>query len=253
MNSISFLRGWRGICLLACILCSSLTLLQIVNSHMAQSKNDMILWLCVWTMMRRRWSFVLSFSAIMLFILAITEHLVSGWFPHWLSDVSTYPHDNGPFPLQVGFGFWPGLLLTLSLLIWTLYLVWQRRYCEPGSVDFGVSIAAILALTFDFTVYIPSLLYNQMLLFPAFLILCCFTAKSYYSRLAKSFAVLSAFLMFLLVLIAIAGGALTNSEVWVSVAFLNYLLPAAILLALLLMFAPVSMNRFSKNVQEPVF
>jgi hypothetical protein len=61
-----------------------------VSTMKPQLVAPLLLWLCVWAILRRRWSFVLSLSLTTITLVACASRLVPGWIPQWRAAASDY-------------------------------------------------------------------------------------------------------------------------------------------------------------------
>ena len=150
----------------------------------------LLAWLFAGAIYKRLWSFFLSFTAFSAFLLVWTEATVPGWFSHWLIEAREYGTLAGlKLPLQNCLGYWPGLIATILLALSSILLLWQWRDVSSDSPEFGTAIAIILALTVCLILTDAPMIYNQVFLFQAVLVLVRSGSSSYYVDLVVRFAV----------------------------------------------------------------
>lgn len=196
----------------------------------------LLLWLLLWTGLHRRWKFLAAFLVGEALLLACGESLVPGWFPSWLADTHRYRALGPVLPLQLVLGHPAGLLCTAALVLWSLPRLWQLRRAAPGSPEFGSAIALVLAVTVCLAPMLWAMVYNQILLVPAALLL-LWSPRPAGAGLAALARRTSQFLLlwtFASVPIAVLGLTfLPASRLWICCPFLNYLLAPALVAALL--------------------
>lgn len=196
----------------------------------------LLLWLLVWACYHRAWKFLMSllFTGGLLFLL--TCAVVPHWISHWLTALRTFQSVYGVLPLEYVLGHWPGRVATLLLGAWTgLQMLRGLRY-SSGDPQFGFCVALALAATLCANFTILAMIYNQILLVPASLLLVC--AKpltTEWSALARRLALASLQWEFASVPLALLIRAFFgSSSIWMKLPFLNILLPVLVTVALLL-------------------
>jgi len=196
----------------------------------------LILWLFLWAVLQRRYRLLASFVCAMAALLIPTEILVPDWFPRWIHSVAAYPHNgNTAFPLILGLGHSPGQLLTVALVSMSAFFVWKLRSVGAQSPLFGFAFSLLLAVALCVTPTKLSMVYNQVLLAPAAVILACWNPKGYVLGVTRCMALLPFVWGFMSVLIAVAGETIWGpSEIWIGLPFKNLLLPAVASVALLI-------------------
>jgi hypothetical protein len=195
----------------------------------------LVVWLLLWSALRRRWTFPLAFAATELLFLLCGEWLLPGWFPQWLATLRQYrSHGNVP-PLDLYTGRWIGTLVTAAILVAALRRLWRVRRCSPESVEFCRAIALVLAMTLCLTPVIWAMIYNQVLLIPGCLLLLA-SARPNTSKFSSLPWYLSRAVIvwtFAFIPIAALGESLSPSPVWMSLPFLGHLLAPSLALVLL--------------------
>lgn len=202
----------------------------------------LLLWLLVWALSLRMWRLITSFAATLAILLAVTGLMVPGWFHAWraqLRDYAAITHTS--LPLEWSLGHWPGIIITLLIAAASAVSLWKLRRCEPESTQFGLAVALALAVTATLILGDPSLIYNNILLFPACLILIFSKAEGQVAGAVKILALLQIAWDFVALPLAILGessGKLTGF--WISLPFRDYFLPALASLAVLMVAARAS-------------
>ena len=187
----------------------------------------LILWLILWTLLRREWSFVVSFLLALTVMLAGATHLVPGWLAGWrtaTADYAVYRHLK--LELAFLFGRWPALILCALIGCGAVAALWRGRRSAPDSRDFGVMCALALAVTVCLLPTDVAMIYNYVLLLPACFLLIFSEPQSAYGASLRRFAFAQMVLDFVAVLVAVCGETLsrpTNS--WDSLPFMDFLLP----------------------------
>ncbi|HZD77884.1 MAG TPA: glycosyltransferase family 87 protein [Acidobacteriaceae bacterium] len=189
----------------------------------------LLLWLFLWSIVRRLWSFLISFGVTLAILLLWTERLVPHWVSHWRASLSGYGRvtDTAP-PLENLFGHWVGLALTALVAASLCLSLWRLRRAGPRSAEFSVAIGLVLVLT---VLVIPThltMIYNLVLLFPACLFLAYVTPPDRDSRIARRGALALLVLTFALTPMAVlAEAVLKPSIVWGAMPFFSNSLTAA--------------------------
>jgi glycosyl transferase family 87 len=127
--------------------------------------------LLFWAMLdwRRRWFLAAGFAAAMGFLLGVSEIILPGWLPKfWLALHQYVAYTGGISLIDKLLSRGPGLSGAVAIVAILLALVWRLRQQEPGSREFSILLAKILAATFLLVPGFAS--YNQLLLLPAVLL-----------------------------------------------------------------------------------
>jgi hypothetical protein len=198
-----------------------------------QLAGPLLLWLCVWSLLHRRWSLLAGFLTTSAALLAAAQILSPTWISGWLAVLRDYPHYTHAQPmLQQLFGVWLGAALMLILAALAVATLWRSRHAP----DFTPSAALLLAVTLALIPTTMPQSYNLVLLLPAVLLLLHTPKSSGYPELTRRIALFFVALEFALVPIAVLGETLTGPRyLWDNLALLNLLLPASVALALLTM------------------
>jgi len=195
----------------------------------------LVLWLLLWSASRRRWTFPLAFAVTETLLLVSGERLVPGWLPQWLATLPHYRSLGNIPPLELYAGHWVGACLTAALLLGSLWQLWQLRRCTPESRDFGYAIALALATSLCLTPVIWGMIYNQVLLIPAALLLLRAVPPPHGRITALVWRLTQALLAWTFVSVPLAalGEALVPSGLFLSLPFLGHLLAPLLTLTLL--------------------
>ncbi len=197
-----------------------------------QLAAPLLLWLCVWSIFQRRWSFLASFLNTTVALFAAAEVRSHGWIPHWLAILREYPHYTHAEPmLQTIFGRGVGSAVMLALSALAITVLWRTR----RSPDVASSAALILAVTLALIPTTMPQSYNLVLLIPAVLLLVHAPRTTGYPELTRRLALFLVAVEFALVPIAVLGETLTGPRyIWDNLPLLNLLLPASVALAVTL-------------------
>jgi len=215
-------------------------ILLALSTFKPQVVLPLILWLLVWSALRRRWTFPLAFAVTELLFLLCGEWLLPGWFPQWLGTLHQYRALGNVAPLDLYVGRFVGNLATGVIVTGAMLRLWRLRRCAPESVEFAQATALLLAATLCVTPVIWAMIYNQVLLIPACLLLLCSPrpndarlggalSGSAASNLSRAVIVWT----FVSVPVAALGEWLCPSSVWMSMPFLGHMLAPCLVLALL--------------------
>jgi Glycosyltransferase family 87 len=182
-----------------------------------------VAWLFLWAIVNRRWNLFVSFAITLAVLLLCAERIVPHWIPHWRASLGGYGHvTDTALPLENLFGHWVGLTLTILIAGSICISLWRLRRYSADSVEFSVAISLALALT---VLVIPThltIIYNQVLLFPACLFLVYVTPADRDSRIARWSALALLVLTFALTPMAVLGETMMKpSMVWDAMPFLN--------------------------------
>lgn len=142
------------------------------------------LWLVFDAAIRRRRSFIVSFAVSIALLSAAANFIVPGWLFHWLQVAGHYAGD----PLKISmlqhiFGHKAGLTASILLAAAIVLEAWQCSSPTSLSSEFGHMGAILLAFTVCLIPITPWMVYDQLLLIPAALLL-LFQASKRARRLA---------------------------------------------------------------------
>ncbi|MBV8671950.1 MAG: DUF2029 domain-containing protein [Acidobacteriaceae bacterium] len=207
-----------------------------------QLVDALILWLGLWALLQRRYRLLGSFICAITVLLIPTEIVVPNWFPRWVHYVAAYPHNgNTALPLVLILGRVPGLLFTLALVFMSALVLWSLRFATALSPSFGFAFSLLLATALCVTPTKLPVIYNQVLLAPAAVVLASWKPASCYSGLVRSLTIVAFGWGFASVLFAVVGeglwgpsGFLMELPFQVFLVPMNYLLPVVATLALLI-------------------
>ena len=131
------------------------------------------LWLMVWAFndLTRRRNFAIAFALTTLLLLASSTWVLPNWFASWMHTLHEYRRISPPPLAQFVLGRVAGNLMSLFLLILSLYLCWRERRQPASSEGFLMATVFVLATT---SVILPSTIaiYDQFLLLPGVFFLC---------------------------------------------------------------------------------
>jgi Glycosyltransferase family 87 len=129
----------------------------------------LIAWLLVVAFRERRFRFITGFAVTLAVMLAASLVLVPHWIPHW---IEASLRDAGKMPLLVTVaGHRIGAVLCIALLVTVAIRIW-RLASDPGKADaFVCSVALLLTATVCVIPATPWMIYNDLLLVPAILVL----------------------------------------------------------------------------------
>lgn len=132
----------------------------------------LLLWLMIWTFAdwRRRYRWAVSFLLTMMMMIAASEWYLPHWIPRFLGAVRQYRDytDTASVLDTLVAPLWASLLWIL-IAATALCVCWKNRRFTGDSRGFITTTALVFAVTI---VLIPShSLYNQVMLFPALLLL----------------------------------------------------------------------------------
>lgn len=221
--------------------------------------GPLLAWLCLWTLLRRQWRFVVSLTLSLAVLLATATWLSPGWVHDWRVAMAQYVVYRHLQPdLEFLFGHWAGLLLEVLIASATAVTLWRSRRSSPDSPQFGLACALALAATVCLLPNEMSMIYNHMLLLPACLAI-IFRVPS--SGLASSFrriVFVQLQLDFVAVVVAVAGEILTGPRnFWDTLPFMDFLLPMLLTCALAIehfrSFAPVKLSPLAAAAETVAF
>ncbi|MFP5226286.1 MAG: glycosyltransferase family 87 protein [Acidobacteriota bacterium] len=188
--------------------------------------------LMVWSVLHRRWRFLLSVAGSTALLLLASERIVPGWLGHWIASLHAYS-DATALPLQFAFGHWLGLILSLLLAAATAVLLWRLRNESCTSVEFASALSLALALALVLSPTDAPMIYNDVLLFPACVVLIFSQPKGHYATLARKVSIALIAFGYALVLIAATGELLFGpADFWDSLPFRDPILPVVVAAAL---------------------
>jgi hypothetical protein len=195
----------------------------------------LIAWLLLWTILKGAWGLLVSFGLTLTALLACATWLLPHWVESWskaCAEYASYRHLQ--VDLQLAFGHWIGLILGVTIATIGGATLWHNRHASADSREFGSMCALSLALTLCLLPNGPGMVYNQVLLFPACLILACNKPSALYASLIRLFALGFILWNFLTVPIsALAVMLLGPSDIRYGLPFQSLLLPTAVLIALI--------------------
>lgn len=134
----------------------------------------LLLWLTLWTAAdwRRRYRWLVSFSATMVVLFTASEFYLPHWIPRFLHAIHEYRNYAGATSLAEQLLPRPwNSLLQLLVAAATVQVCWKNRRADSRTRAFGNTVALVLAASVILTIVLSSALYNQVLLLPAVLLI----------------------------------------------------------------------------------
>lgn len=132
----------------------------------------LIAWLMVIAIAHRRFRFTLAFAGTFAALLLASLALVPGWIPRWLHAASAYGLQSGKHALPVDlFGSHLGMAVLAVMIGAVLWRLIRFGTPVPDSPAFAQAVALLLAATVWTIPTNPWMLYNNLLLIPAALLL----------------------------------------------------------------------------------
>ncbi len=137
-----------------------------------QLVGPLVLWLALWATRQRVWRFLVSFVLASGLLQAIAWWLRPEWWIGWREAAWAYAHYPGHTSVLEQFlGPAAGKLLGVALLLCSSFALWKMSRCSRQDDAFGASIALALSVTVAVLPTILPMLYNDVLLLPALLVL----------------------------------------------------------------------------------
>lgn len=209
----------------------------------------LIVWLLVWACLKQCWSLFAGFVLTMAVLVLWAERILPGGFTLWRKSLIGYGQfTHTQLRLEMMFGHWLGLAVTALICGWSGILLWRSRRCSADSSEFSVAIALTLATTVCASPTKLPMIYNQILLIPALLILIGARPSGYYTGLLRRITFALVVWGFAAVPIAVAGAPLFGRvEFWKDLPFQNLLLPVMVTVAV----AAHAFSVSSMNLRTP--
>ncbi|MFT4111817.1 glycosyltransferase family 87 protein [Silvibacterium sp.] len=137
-----------------------------------QAAMPILIWYTLWAWHARAIRLAGGFAGALLLMFVLTEHFVPGWLPHWLASLHGYREDNqADLPLVNLCGRIAGTALTAAAAVPVLAVFWKARRAAAASWEAIRAAALALAFAPFLTPTHFTLIYNQILLIGAFLVL----------------------------------------------------------------------------------
>jgi len=195
-----------------------------------------IAWLLIWAVVTRRWTFVASFVASTATLLLTAQVLAPGWISRWLVVLNDYSHFTQMRPVLVMvFGRFVGMGLLIAIVVGSGFVLWRLWGCRADSPEFGAASALVLAVTACLLPPLSGMIYNQVLLLPAVLLLFDAGASTGGATLMRWLVMMLVAFEFVSVPFAVFGESVWGpSAGWLTLPFMNLLLPACTASALVL-------------------
>jgi hypothetical protein len=206
----------------------------------ATIKPQLVVLLATWLLLQairfRRWRFLTGFTVTFAFLVGGSLALIPDWIPHWIGAIVAYTHAAGKVPLlSFIFGRKLGPLFSGALFIALCVRLRQLWHSSANPAEFRQCVAVLLAATVCLMPANPWLIFNDLLLIPAVLLLASTRPVNSFVALLHSIAWLAIVLALLITpLCAALSAHLGFSINLVMPPFvINYLLPLPITIALL--------------------
>lgn len=196
----------------------------------------LLLWLVLWAAARRSWIFLASLAGALTLIWYETERIVPHWFTQWRESLRNYSGSTrSALPLEVMVGHRAGLALTAVLIVACGVTLWRLHRAAPGSQDFSVAVSLTLAGALNLVPTHVLIIYNDVLLFPAFLLVFFGKPVERVSWLVRFLALAIVGAEFAVMIVSGFGAASGHAvHVWTGLPFLEF--PDDLLPLLLTMF-----------------
>jgi hypothetical protein len=200
----------------------------------------LLLWLVVQMAIQRRWRFLSAFCMATAGPLIASEILFPGWVRHWVIAARQYSDTPFKVPLfTLMLGHAAGLALGGLLAAWVLFRLWKVGVAAPASAKFNYAVALILALTVCLIPTTIWMIYNELALIPAVLLI--FSERQKRQGMAAIGRVGIYELLGVVPLCALVATCLGPSTVLAYLPFVNLLIPPLLAIALA-----------SSDAEEPV-
>ncbi|MGC2639867.1 MAG: glycosyltransferase family 87 protein [Acidobacteriaceae bacterium] len=213
----------------------------------------LVLWLLLVGVAQRRWRFVGATLVCTSVLLIGAEFLVPGWIGTWINISRVYSQDPRKTILLVKvFGQTLGIAATLAMLGVMGLRLWKTRYARPQDSDFGQAISMILAATLCIIPTTKWMIYNDLLLVPAILLLTIAGPVRSYAKPLVALAILAFCISYVVTPVCAAASLAVGYAPFLAVVpfFANFSLPIAVLAATLtLRGGPIA--TFSQNPATP--
>ena len=197
--------------------------------------GGLALWIALWALRRRLWSFFLGFGAALTLLLLPCFAMLPDWVPRWrtaMAEYTVYRH----LRLELGaiFGHSVGLVLAATAVAAASWTGWENRGVEASSPRFGEVCALVLATTVCVLPTEFAMTYNYVFLIPGCLLLMKTRRSGGPSELFRAAGVACIWWTFLSVAISFVGESLIRpSAFWDELPFVTFFLPVCVLAALL--------------------
>jgi len=129
----------------------------------------LIAYLSVIAVRERRFRFLAGFAITLAVLLAASLCLVPDWIPHWI-EASRHDAILKPLPIALA-GYRVGAVLWVALLAATALRIWKVAMDLRVKEAFIYGVALLLTTTICLIPWTPWMIYNDLLLIPAILLL----------------------------------------------------------------------------------
>ncbi len=175
----------------------------------------LLAWILCWAVLHRVWRLLASFAITLAIMLVLTEAVVPHWISRWRASLAGYGSATDTAPaLENLFGHWAGLAFTVLIAGFLCLNLWRLRWVSPDSPGFAVAVSMALALT---VLAIPThltMIYNQVLLFPACLFVIQAKPKDPDSRIVRWVVLALLWVTFALPLASVIGETVSHPSVF---------------------------------------
>ncbi len=195
----------------------------------------LLVWLLLWAALQKRWRFVGSFFAVSAGLLFPSLWIRPDWIGGWIASMVDYAHYTRIYlVLPHLFGPWLGGMLMIGTAVSSGLVLWRARHCSPDCPEFGVAIGLALAAPIALLPSALTLIYNAILLVPAWLGLIPSKPANSIAGLARFLALTVVGWSFFVTALAALGETISPpSSLWEALPFETSLLPIACTLALI--------------------
>lgn len=209
----------------------------------------LLIWLVLWALIRRSWAFLASLAGTVALMWYATDRIVPHWFTLWRASLRGYTGvTRSRLPLEVMVGHWPGLAVTAILATACAVTLWRLRRAAPGSAEFGIAVSLALAGTLNLVPGHILMIYNDVLLFPAFVLLWFAKPSEWWAGLLRFLALAILGMEFVTVIVCGFGAASGHGiSVWTGLPLFEF--PDDLLPALVTAFLVLRGTSFMASVQ----
>ncbi|HEY6447136.1 MAG TPA: glycosyltransferase family 87 protein [Acidobacteriaceae bacterium] len=189
-----------------------------------------ILWLVVQMAIQRRWRFLSAFCVGTAGLVVASMILFPGWIGHWI--IAAREYSNTPFKLpllSLMLGHVAGMALAGALAAGVVWRLWRLGVAAPSSAKFNYAVALILALTVCLIPTTIWMIYNELALIPAVLLIFSDQQRSHPIAAIARFGIYE--LLGIVPLCALVAAFLGPSTVLEYLPFVNLLIPPLLVIA----------------------
>jgi hypothetical protein len=175
----------------------------------------LLAWILLWAVLHRAWRLLASFAITLAVMLVLTEAVVPHWISRWRASLAGYGGATDTAPaLENLFGHWAGFAFIVLIAGFLCLNLWRLRRVSADSPEFPVPVGMAFALT---VLVIPThltMIYNQVLLFPACLFVVQAKPKDPDSRIVRWVVLALLWVTFTLPLAAMIGETISHPSLF---------------------------------------